>query len=166
MIRMFRNAALLLTAPAAMGLGLLASGPAAAAVHPATGCTTSAATPVEIDGFAFTPSEVGVGGSSTADLITTNCTDTTLATTEEWSAQWLPLTPTGPVPAGCPVLDPLIRPVTYAPGQELAENTTYLVPAGCDAGELAVTVHISLAAGTAPETATAYLVIEHVSPGA
>jgi hypothetical protein len=166
MIRMFRSAALLLTAPAAMGLSLAASGPAAAAaVHPATGCTSTAAVPVEVDGFAFSPPEVVSGGSSTADLVTTNCTDATLATTEEWTAQWLPLTASGPIPAGCPVVDPLVRSVTYGPGQELAENTGYTVPAGCEAAELAVTVYISVTAGSAQETATAHLVIEHATPG-
>jgi hypothetical protein len=165
MIRMFRSAALLLTAPAAMGLSLTAAGPAAAAGHPATGCISPATAPIEIDGFAFAPPQVTPGGSSIADLITTNCTAATLTTTEEWTGQWLPLTAAGAIPAGCPVLDPLVRSETYGPGQELAQNTGYLVPVGCEAAELAVTVHISLAAGVPEETATAILVIEHVSPG-
>jgi hypothetical protein len=163
MIRTFRSAVLLLTAPAALGLSLAASGPAAAAVHPAVGCTSAASNPIEINGFAFTPPQVAPGGSSTADLITTNCTDTTLTATQEWTAQWLPLAAGGGIPAGCPVIDPLVRSVTYAPGEALAENTAYTAVVGCQAAELAVTVHIS--AGGAQETATAYLVIEHVSPG-
>ena len=166
MIRTFRNVALLLTAPAVMGLSFAASGPAAAAVaHPAVGCTSSASDPIKIDGFAFTPAAVPPGGSSTADLITTNCSNTSVTTTEEWLAQWLPLTGAGGVATGCPILDPLIRSAVYGPGQELAENTGYTVPAGCEAAELAVTVRISVASSGVVETATADLVIEHVSPG-
>jgi hypothetical protein len=66
--------------------------------------------PIELDGFAFAPPEVTPGNFATADLITTNCTSGTLTTEEEWTGQWLPLTGTG-LPAGCPVIDPLIRPV-------------------------------------------------------
>lgn len=166
MIRTFRHVALLLTAPAALGLGLAASGPAAAAVvHPAAGCTGASADPIAINGFAFAPAQVAPGGSATADLITTNCAATSVASTEEWSGQWLPLATSGAAPAGCPVIDPLLRSVTYAPGQELAENTSYTVPVGCQAAELAVTVTISVNAGAETQATTAYLVIERVSPG-
>jgi hypothetical protein len=167
MIRTLRTAALLLTGPAALGLSLAASGPAAAAARPdapapAVACTT--AEPVELNGFAFAPPEVTPGNSATADLITTNCSASTLATTEEWLGQWLSPTGTG-LPAGCPVIDPFVRDVTYAPGQELAENTTYLVPAGCQAAELEVTVRISIPSGATVLTATAYLKIEQITPG-
>ena len=167
MICKLRTAALLLTGPAALSLSLVGSGPASAAArsdaHPGPlACTT--ATPVELDGFAFAPPEVTPGNSATADLITTNCTSGTLNTEEEWLGQWLPLTGTG-LPAGCPVIDPFIRPVTYAPGQELAENTTYLVPAGCKAAGLAVTVKISLSTGTTVLTVTTDLTIEQVASG-
>ncbi len=168
MTRMLRTAALLLTAPVALGLSLASAGSAAAAAdratpRPALACTSAA--PLQLDGFAFAPPEVTPGSSATADLITTNCTATTLATVEEWTGQWLAPTGTGPYPpAGCPVIDPFIRDVTYAPGQELAENTGYLVPAGCQATELAVTVRISTTSGAAVLTATAYLKIEQVTP--
>lgn len=165
MIRTLRAAALLLTGPAALGLSLAAVSPAAAAVHPATGCSTAAAVPIGIDGFAFTPPQVLPGGTSTGDLITTNCTDSTLISTETWTGQWLPLSTTGAAPAGCPAIDPVTRSVTYAAGQELAENGTYTVPTGCQAAELAVTVDIGIDNAADVESATAYLVIEHVSPG-
>lgn len=165
MIRIFRSTALLLTVPAALGLSLAAVGPAAAAVHPAAACTGASSLPIEINGFAFTPSAVPPGSSSTADLITTNCTEVSLSSTEEWTGQWLPLTSSGALPAGCPAIDPLIRSVTYGPGQEVAENTTYTVPSTCEAAELQVTVYIGGGSGGAAESATADLVIEHVSPG-
>ncbi len=105
------------------------------------------------------------GNSATADLITTNCTSGTLATSEEWTGQWLPLVG-GVQVTGCPVIDPLLRPVTYTPGQELAENTTYYVPVGCTAAEsLAVTVRISIPDGASNDivTATAYLKIIQIA---
>ncbi|MBR7838756.1 hypothetical protein KDL01_36145 [Actinospica durhamensis] len=165
MIRTLRSAALLLTVPAALGLSVAAVSPAAAAVHPAAGCST-AAEPIAIDGFAFTPPQVFPDNSSTADLITTNCTGATLISTETWTGRWLPLSTSGAAPAGCPAIDPVTRSVTYAAGQELAENGTYTVPTGCQAAELAVTVDIGIDNAGDVESATAYLVIEHISPGA
>lgn len=177
MNRKLRTAALLLTGPAVLGLGLTIAAPAsaapasaAAAPHttgttgPAVACAT--ATPVVIDGFAFDPAAIPPGDSSTADLISTNCTAGTLTTQEEWTGQWISASGAG-IAAGCPVLDPLVRDVTYQPGQELAENTVYDVPAGCEAVELAVTVKISIPTGTstAIATATAYLRIEQIVPG-
>lgn len=165
MTRTLRTAALLLTGSAAIGLGLAVSGPAAAAGRPdapaaASVCATSA--PLELNGFAFAPPEVTPGNEATADLITTNCTTGTLATEEEWLGQWLAPTGTG-LPAGCPVIDPFVRGVTYDPNQELAANTTYLVPAGCEAVGLEVTVRIS-DAGATVLTATTILKIDQITP--
>lgn len=169
MIRKLRTAALLLTGPAALGLSLAASGTVAASARPdapvaAVACVS--ATPIELNGFAFAPPEVTPGNSATADLITTNCATTTVTTTETWTGQWLPLTAAGGIPAGCPVIDPLARSVTYSPGEELAVNTTYLVPVGCQAAELAVTVRISISTASNVLTATAYLKIDQITPGA
>jgi hypothetical protein len=168
MICKLRTAALLLTGSTALSLSVAAAGPASAAAarsdaHAAPlACTT--ATPIELNGFAFAPPEVTPGNSATADLITTNCSAGTLATEEEWTARWLPLTGTG-LPSGCPVIDPLVRGVSYAPGQELAENTGYLVPVGCQAAGLAVTVQISLSTGASVLTATTDLKIEQLASG-
>lgn len=167
MIRTPRSAALLLTAPTVLGLSLTTAGAASAAVasahvQPAAACTTAG--PIQVDGFAFTPAQVAPGQSSTADLITTNCSNATLATTQQWSGQWLSAAGTVP-PPGCPIIDPLVRSVTYAPGQQVAENTTYTVPVGCQADELAVTVRITLSTGTTTVSGTAYLKIVSVTPG-
>ncbi|HEX4787841.1 MAG TPA: hypothetical protein VH372_05225 [Actinospica sp.] len=172
MIRKLHTAVLLLTGPATLGLWTAAAAPASAATgaqpasaaapaRPAVCATTS---PIRVDGFAFAPGAVAPGGSSTADLITTNCSAVSVATDEEWTGQWLPSTGTGPA-AGCPVIDPFIRAVDYAPGQELAENTGYSVPVGCQAAELAVTVRISIPTGSSASvvTATAYLRITHIT---
>jgi hypothetical protein len=157
MIRKLRTAALLLTCPTALGLGL--TGGAAAAVAPGgqaapQACTTTV--PLQINGFAFAPSQVTPGESATADLISTNCAAVSLATDEEWLGQWISASGTG-FPAGCPVIDPFTRSVTYEPGQQLAVNTTYLVPTGCTADELAVTVRIYSTSGAEIATATADL---------
>jgi hypothetical protein len=166
MNRKLRSAALLLSGPAVLGLGLTAAAPASAlaAPHAASDCA-GAAQPVVVDGFAFDPAAIPPGTSSTADLISTNCTAGTLATQEQWTGQWISATGTG-IPAGCPVIDPLPADVTYQPNQELAENTIYNVPAGCEAVELAVTVKISIPTGSAASivTATAYLKIDQITP--
>ena len=174
MTRTFRTGALLLAGPAVLGLGLSAAGPASAAAsaagsagpasvaRPAVVCPD--ASPIVVDGFAFDPADVKPGGSSTADLITTNCSAGTVGTQEEWTGQWLSTTGTGPA-AGCPVIDPMVRDVSYAAGQEIAENTVYTVPSTCTAGELAVTVQISIPSGsvTSVVTATAYLRIDQIA---
>lgn len=144
-----RTTALLLAAPATAAVGFAVAAPATAATLPAV-CTT--ASPIHVNGAAFYPAQVAPGQSGTADLITTNCTNLSVATAEEWLGQWLPSTS-----AGCPVIDPFVRDVTYAPGQELAENTTYLVPVGCKATELKITVHISNSAGVNLVSASAIL---------
>ena len=170
MNRKLRSAALLLTGPAVLGLGLTVAAPASAVAAPHPGAAPAVvcavAEPVVIDGFAFDPAEIPPGDSSTADLISTNCTAGTLTTQEEWTGQWISATGSG-IAAGCPVLDPLLRDVTYQPGQELAENTVYDVPAGCEAAELAVTVKISIPTGTSTQiaTATAYLKIIQIVAG-
>jgi hypothetical protein len=163
MIRTLRPAAAALAASGAvMALSLAAAGTAAAATAPGSArpdVACAASFPIVVDGFAFTPAGVLPGGSSTADLITTNCSTETVATTETWTGQWLPLDAAGNPPVGCPVIDPIVRSVTYSSGEEVAENETYGVPTGCRAAELEITVRISVPAGTAGITTTAILTI-------
>jgi len=167
MIRKLHPAAALAAAAGTAVALTLAAGPgaeaaAAPAVAPAA-CATSF--PIVLDGFAFTPGTVAAGGSATADLITTNCAAVAFDTTEIWSGQWLPLASSGAVPTGCPIIDPLLRAVDYGAGQEVAENTTYTVPASCRAAELQVTVRVYGSNGTLGLTATAVLDIVQISPG-
>lgn len=144
-----RTAALLLTGPALLGLGLAAAGPAAAAApgtaHAAVVCT--AASPIEVGSFAFDPAEIKPGGSSDADLVTVNCSAGTVGTVEQWTGEWLAPTGSGPV-AGCPAIDPLTRDVTYAPGEQVVQDVPYSVPGTCTATALEVTVEIVLPAGS------------------
>jgi hypothetical protein len=160
------------TVVAATGMALAFAGSAEAgtapvhngsAVRPAVACTGSSSSPIEVNGFAFTPSLVSPGGQSTADLITTNCTQVSVATEETWVAQWVGAAGGG-FPSGCPVIDPLPpRTVDYGPGQELAENSTYMVPSGCEATGLKVTVRINSNAGVAITQATATLNIAQIA---
>ena len=151
---------------AAMALSLAAGSTAEAAAAPADApavCATSF--PIVLNGFAFTPTTVAPGGSATADLITTNCSNVAVDTTEIWSGQWLPLNSAGAVPTGCPIIDPLLRAVDYRAGQEVAENTTYTVPTGCRAAGLQVTVRVYGSNGALGLTATAVLDIVQITPG-
>lgn len=151
---------------AVLALTLAAAPAAEAASAPAVvpaACATSF--PIVVDGFAFAPGTVAAGASSTADLITTNCSTTAVATTEMWTGQWLPLSAAGGVPAGCPIIDPLVRAVDYTGGAIVAENTVYTVPSGCSATQLQVTVRIYGSNGVLGATATAVLQIAQATPG-
>ncbi|ETA71012.1 hypothetical protein [Actinospica robiniae] len=160
-------AAMAAASGAAMALSLVAGCPSAeAAAAPADGSAVCAASfPIALNGFAFTPATVVPGGSATADLITTNCSNAAVDTTEMWSGQWLPLSSSGALPTGCPIIDPLLRAVDYRAGQEVAENTVYTVPTGCHAAELQVTVRITGSNGALGLTATAVLDIVQITPG-
>jgi hypothetical protein len=148
---MFRKAMLIaFTAAVAGGLMASATGGAEAAVRPAVPCATS--TVIQIESFAFHPAAVAPGGSSTATLAALNCTDQTQQTSEIWSGRFTG--PSGAIPPGCPVIDPIALPVTFPPGGSVATSVTYLVPPSCTASELVVTVDIDgqgrvLAHGTA-----------------
>jgi hypothetical protein len=161
-----RTATLLLTGPALLGLGLAAAGPAAAAApgtaRPAA-VVCPATSPIMVGSFAFDPAEVKPGDSSDADLVTVNCSAYTVGTVEQWTGEWLPLTGSGPV-AGCPVIDPLSRDVTYAPGEEVDQSVPYSVPTTCTATALEVTVEITLPAGSTSSIVKATAVLRIVQP--
>jgi hypothetical protein len=167
MYRKLRPAASVLAASGtAVALTLAAAATATAATAPgasAAVCATSF--PIVVDGFAFAPSSVPPGGSATADLITTNCSALAVATTEMWTGQWLPLDATGAPPAGCPVIDPLLRAVDYTPGEEVAVNATYTVPVGCRAAELVVTVRITTASGASATTSAVLRIDQPIQAG-
>lgn len=132
-----------LTAAAAAGAAVLVAGGgqamAAGTLSP-TPCAT--ATEIRIDGLAFNPPQVFPGKSSTATLTATNCTAASQTVAEQWSGTWLSATSSG-IPSGCPVIDPLLRSVVFAPHQQVATSTTYTVPAGCTADALRVTVRLT-----------------------
>ena len=146
----------------ALSTGLLfaAGGVAAASTAPSAASHGSApgvlcAGGVVIDSFAFYPPQVAPGQSSAAVLGATNCTTTTLATTQEWTGRFIGAS-TG-FPAGCPVIDPLLRSVSMPPQSEVSTETSYLVLSSCTAVELQVTVTIRGTSGNTLAQATAVL---------
>jgi hypothetical protein len=160
---MFRRA--LLTALVIIvggGLTVTAANEAAAAAPSA--CPVSAV--IEITGFAFSPTAVTPGQSSTATLTAVNCTDLSQQTSQTWSGQWSgPIT--GAIPTGCPVIDPVALPVTFPPGGTVSTHVTYSVPSSCTATQLSVTVDINGIDGVLLAHGTAVLeIIRPVSPPA
>lgn len=169
MIRAPRSTVLLLATPALLGLGLAAAGPAdaAATAQPtAVACLyggTLYTYPIQVYGFSFNPGTVSPGNSSTAVLVTANCSMQTVDTVQRWTGQWLAPSSAG-VPTGCPVIDPLDLSVDYAPGSEVIQKENYTVPVGCTATELQVTVSIFTINGSALPIATASAILHIVQP--
>ena len=138
-------------------------------VGPAWAAAPSSATPpsacsgvLRVDGFVFSPATVLPGGSSTAALTATNCTAQAQTVTEQWTGRFSSLTSTG-VPVGCPVIDPLLRSQVFAADAQATSSTTYVIPTGCAADQLTVTVQLAQG-GTLLGTATAVLTIDGPTP--
>lgn len=152
--RTIGTAAALLTASASLAL---ATGTASAAASAGTGaavCSTSSV--VVIDGFAFSPATVARGQSSAATLAAHNCTGTSQTVSETWYGKFVSGTGTG-IPAGCPVLDPFLRSVTFGPHAAVTTSTVYSTFAGCTATGLQITVKLASSTGAALGQATATL---------
>jgi hypothetical protein len=126
--------------------GATAASAAVAVPHPASplACTSSAAT-LQVNSFSFVPSKASPGDDSAAVLVASNCTELALTT--------------GTTASACPAIDPLTQSVTYAAEQQRSTSTTYLVPVGCNASALKITVTIT-SGGTQLATASAVLTIE------
>ncbi len=144
-------------APLVMAAGLVAFGSAAAQAAPVTPDACSTPAVIQITSLGFAPASVTPGHSSTATLAARNCTATTQKTTITWTGQFISSSTSGPV--GCPVIDPLARPTTFAPDASITQSTTYSVLASCTATGLQVTVKITSTTGTLLATRTATLII-------
>jgi hypothetical protein len=112
---------------------------------------------IQITSLAFAPPTVARGQSSVATLNARNCTTQTKQTTTYWSGRFLGST--AGIPAGCPAIDPLPRPATFAPHGSISLATTYLVFSSCAATSLQLTVQIVGSGGTLLATRSATLVI-------
>ncbi|MGW5349662.1 hypothetical protein ACWERV_03960 [Streptomyces sp. NPDC004031] len=130
-----------------------ATGPAAADTAPPAVCTPA----VVAGDLAFSPPSVAPGGTSSASLTVTNCTGQPQTVGETWYGRFLSDGSPG-LPAGCPVIDPLPRPVTLAPGASLTSTTGYLVLPGCTADRLRLTVTLGQG-GTTLGSRTADLLV-------
>lgn len=123
----------------AVGATMFLGGGVASAAVPSSGTCSGV---VGVDGFGFSPAVVAPGESSAATLTATNCTALPQTVSETWAGRYSSSTGTG-VPAGCPIIDPLLRGVTFAPHASAATSTTYLALPGCTADRLTVTVTLS-----------------------
>lgn len=104
---MFRR--LLLVAVIAV-TALLGATLAAGAAHAATpACTGN----ITIDQFSFNPASEPPGQSSTLSLVAQNCTAQTVQGNIIWSGRFTD--PSGGIPPGCPVIDPISLQYTIAP---------------------------------------------------
>lgn len=148
----------LVVAGGLVGLGTVgAVGAQAATVSaPSSTCTGT----VHISSLRFAPTGVPAGQSSTATLKARNCTGKTQKTTTYWFGHFSTATGTG-VPAGCPVIDPLPRPLTFAPHGSGTLETSYRVPPTCTGTKLTITVRIVSSTGTVLATKDATLTITH-----
>jgi cellulase/cellobiase CelA1 len=144
-----------LTLLTAVGLagGAVASAAGAGSVTPAA-CTGT----VQITSMVFSPPAVTAGQGSTVTLTTQNCTSQTQTTSETWFGQFLG-SGTG-IPAGCPAIDPIALPATYAPNETRTRAFTFSTFASCTATMLRATVRITSSAdGSLLATQTADLLL-------
>jgi hypothetical protein len=140
-ITVLRQLSAIVTAAAAGAVLLAGGGPASADTPPVATPPGTCSGVIGIDSLAFDPASVLPGATSDATLTATNCTTLSQSVSETWTARFSSDTGTG-IPAGCPVIDPLARPVTFAPAEQVATTTGYLVPSGCTADRLTVTVAV------------------------
>jgi hypothetical protein len=91
--------------------------------------------------FAFSPSRVAPGQSSTARLTALDCT----SSSEQASLTWLGRFSGsgGGIAAGCPVIDPLAQAADFAAHATFSAQIEYSIPSGCDAVALVVTARFS-----------------------
>lgn len=141
---------------------------AALAAGSASAATTSACSGViDIDHFAFNPPSVPVGELSTLTLVAQNCTSQTLQGDTIWSGRFT--WPGGGLPPGCPVIDPIAKPYSMAPGALYTTSQEYEDPiAGCEATGLQVTVEFTAEgySGVVAEATATLNIIQPTSGGA
>lgn len=135
----------------------IGSGVAAAA--PAQACAASSV--IEIAYFAFNPSAIPPGQSSTATLTALNCTDQAQTTSGIWYGHFVG--PGGGSPQGCPVIDPLPFVVNFSPHGIFSTSSPYTVPLSCTATQLTVTVNFYGGNGVLLAQGTAALQIVHAT---
>lgn len=139
MRRFFRSVSVVVACLASsLAVGAAASA-AQASAAPAVGCATSSQT-IQIVALQFQPPAVAPGATSQATASLLNCTAQQQKASTEWLGRWV--SASGSFPPGCPVIDPLIIGVTLAPHATGSASVGYLVPAGCTAAALMVTVEV------------------------
>jgi len=148
----------IVSAVVALGcVSTIASATATAAPVPAVprACAVSSQT-IQITGLVFQPPTVAPGQTSQATVSAVNCTAVSQQASAEWLGRFVGSAPG--IPAGCPVLDPLLQPMNFPPRGRLTGTVGYLVPGSCTATGLVVTVEI-LQNGTVVTQRSAQLTI-------
>jgi hypothetical protein len=153
MLRVLRAAAA--TMLAAVLFGSLSTTATAAPVHAAApGC----AGVLRITHLAFGSATVARGQTATATLLARNCTAQSVTATLVWSARYSGSS-TGTIPAGCPVVDPIAKQVTFAPYGKDTDSIGYLILPSCTAAALQTTATFTGSNGTVLAQASAQVVV-------
>lgn len=137
MRRSTRIASTVLTCAAAVSA--VATAPAAQA-STATSSLCSTSQTLTISSLAFQPPAIFPGQNSVLTATIVNCSALPQQASVEWLGHYVGST-TGQ-PLGCPVIDPLLESLSMSPGSVAMSSVDYLVPGGCTASELVVTVEI------------------------
>ena len=126
-----RRVLALAAAAACAAATLVLTGPAAAA-------SAACSTPIQITSLTFDPPQVSAGQSATLTLTAANCTDLPQQAFLMIVARYAG--PTGGIPAGCPVIDPLPpQAVTFAPRATFTTTQLERGFSSCTATSLQVT---------------------------
>ena len=145
---------------------MMPSGAALAAGTANAATTSTCSGVIDIDLFAFDPPSVPVGEPSTLNLVAQNCTNQTLHGNTIWYGRFT--WPGGGLPPGCPVIDPIARPYSMAPGGVYTTDQEYEDPiAGCEATGLQATVEFTAEgySGVVAEATATLNIIQPTSGG-
>jgi hypothetical protein len=117
--------------------GILSS-PATAQGHTSPPCQGK----IDITRLAFSPASARPGRSSTVHLAARSCLDVTQNTVLTLVGRF-----TGKHAQGCPIIDPLARPMAFPPHGVITSKTGYDLPASCTATGLRVTARFAGSTG-------------------
>jgi hypothetical protein len=98
---------------------------------------------ISITKIHFVPPSVARGGHSTVHVTARNCTGQSQSIRLTWLGQFA-----GKHLSGCPVIDPLARPATFASHGTFRSSVGYDVPSSCTASRLDATARFSGSGGT------------------
>jgi hypothetical protein len=120
--------------------------------------TPTCAGGIQITSLAFGSATVVPGQTAIARLRARNCTAQAVTATLVWSGRYLGSS-TGAVPAGCPVIDPVARQVTFTPYGKDTDSLGYLILPSCTAAALQTTATFNGPNGTVLAQASAQVTI-------
>lgn len=160
MRRSTRTASVVLACTAAFSAVGGAAGAAQAATTTTAVCSSSQT--LDIANMAFQPPTIPPGGSSVLTTTVVNCSSLPQTAAVEWLGHYVFASS---IPAGCPVIDPLLGSLNLPPGGVAIANVAYNVPGGCNAIGLVVTAEI-LQGGQVVAQRSAQLGIEQPLPPA